>query len=77
MEKRIHLLETQRMSGDDGKSYVIHGYEHLARLDGTPDFEDRWEPTGQVEYRLDSGERIEVDRSGAMRVANTGVKLSS
>jgi hypothetical protein len=77
MDKRIHLLETFPMRGDDGKRYVVHGYEHLAHLDGTPDLAEYWHPTGQAEYRLSSGEHVAVDRDGSMAVAPTGVRLSS
>lgn len=76
MEKKLHLLETFAARGDDGNDYVVHGYEHLARLDGTPDLGDQWEPTGLAEYKLSNGERIEVDRSGAMSIARNGVKLN-
>jgi hypothetical protein len=76
MDKKLHLLETFTARGDDGNAYVVHGYEHLARLDGTPDLADQWEPTGLAEYKLSSGERIEVDKSGAMAVARSGVKLN-
>jgi hypothetical protein len=76
MDKRLHLLETFAMRGDDGSRYVVHGYEHLTRLDGAPDLEESWQPTGQAEYRLSSGEHIVVDREGQMTVAQTGVRLS-
>lgn len=74
MDKKLHLLETLRLRGDDGKTYVVHGYEHLARLDGAPD--DQWEPTGVAEYKLASGEPVRVDRaSGQMSVPGSGVTL--
>jgi hypothetical protein len=76
MEKKLHLLETFAAHGTDGNDYVVHGFEHLARLEGTPDIGDQWEPTGLSEYKLSSGERVEVDKSGAMTVARTGVKLN-
>lgn len=76
MDKRLHLLETFPMQGDDGNYYVVHGYEHLARLEGTPDLDEYWQPTGEAEYRLASGEHVAVDRDGAMTVASTGVRLS-
>ena len=76
MDKRLQLLETFPALGDDGQRYVIHGYEHLVRLDGALDHVDRWEPTGQVEYKLASGELIAVESSGAMKVARTGLKLT-
>jgi len=74
MERRLHLLDTIKGRGDDGRAYVVHGYEHLVRLEGQPD--TAWEPTGKVEYRLDSGELVTVDDSGAMAVAATGVRLA-
>jgi hypothetical protein len=75
MDKKLHLLETITMRGDDGQHYVVHGYEHLARLDGMPDTDSAWEPTGQSEYKLANGEPVNVDRSGAMTIARSGVKL--
>ena len=76
MDKKLHLLETFPVRGDDGNSYVVHGYEHLVRLDGTPDLNDQWEPTGQAEYKLANGERVNVDQTGTMTIAKTGVKLA-
>ena len=76
MDKRLHLLETFPVRGDDGNVYVVRGYEHLARLDGAPDLLDQWEPTGEAEYKLEDGQSIEVDRSGAMKVAQSGMKLT-
>jgi hypothetical protein len=55
MEKQLHQLETRRLHGDDGREYVVQGYE--------------------VEYRLSTGERVESDRAGRLRVAATGVTL--
>lgn len=76
MERKLHLLETFKVRGDDGRTYVVHGYEHLARLDGLPDIDGAWEPTGEVEYRLGSGEIVTVAKSGALVVAATGVQLA-
>lgn len=77
MERKLHLLDTYKVRGDDGRPYVVHGYEHLARLDGQAGDELGWQPTGQIEYRLDSGEIVTVDKSGAMAVAATGVRLAA
>ena len=74
MDKKLHLLETLAMRGDDGRSYVVHGYEHLARPEGMPN--DAWEPTGQCEYKLATGERVDVDKQGAMTIARNGVRLA-
>ena len=54
MERKLHLLDTYKVRGDDGRPYVVHGYEHLARLDGQAGDELGWQPTGQIEYRLES-----------------------
>ncbi len=70
-----HLLETFSVRGEDGKQYVVRGYEHLAHLEGAPDLPDQWHATGLAEYRLASGERVDVDRAGAMTVANSGMRL--
>jgi hypothetical protein len=75
MEKRLHLLETFSATGDDGKPYEVRGYEHLARLEGTPDHVDGWEPIGVSEYKLADGDHVNVDRSGAMTIARSGVRL--
>ena len=76
MDKKLHLLETLRLRGDDGKTYVVHGYEHLARLEGMPDTPDQWQPTGLAEYKLATGEPVRVDRAtGEMSVPSTGVML--
>jgi hypothetical protein len=76
MDKKLHLLETFPARGNDGNDYVVHGFEHLARLDGMTDLNDQWAPTGLAEYKLSNGERIDVDKSGSMTVARTGVKLN-
>ncbi|HSB23286.1 MAG TPA: DUF3330 domain-containing protein [Burkholderiaceae bacterium] len=75
MERMLHLLETFRAHGSDGKNYVVHGYEHLARLDGARGLETQWEPTGEAEYRLADGRHISVDAHGAMSVPGIGLSL--
>lgn len=75
MDKMLHLLETFPARGSDAQDYVVHGYEHLARLDGVPDLLGQWEPTGLAEYRLADGRRIAVDAQGTMYVPDTGVRL--
>ena len=75
MEKMLHLLESFSAHGSDGKEYVVHGYEHLARLDAVPDSQGRWEPTGVAEYKLADGRRIDVDKQGDMTVVGTRVRL--
>ena len=75
METRLHLLESFNARGDDGCVYSVRGYEHLARLDGTPDLAGEWQPTGLSEYRLATGEPLAVDRTGAMTIVSRDVKL--
>jgi hypothetical protein len=75
MDRKLHLLETFPARGDDGNAYVVHGYEHLARLDHTPDVEDQWHATGVAEYKLATGEHVIVDKTGVMQVHRTGVRL--
>jgi hypothetical protein len=76
MERRLHLLESFRATGSDGTIYKVCGYEHLVRDESLADGVDHWEPTGQSEYRLASGERIEVQPDGSLRISDTGVQLT-
>jgi hypothetical protein len=75
MEKRLHLLESFKARGDDGNVYTVRGYEHLARLEGVPDIEGGWQPTGTFEYKLATGEPVAVDRAGALTIVGRGVGL--
>lgn len=75
MDKTLHRLETHRLVGDDGQTYVVHGYEHLTRLDNTPDFADQWHPTGQFEYKLADGTPLQVAGDGTMTIPRSGVRL--
>jgi hypothetical protein len=75
MDKKLQLLDSFPAQGTDGASYKVMAYEHLRRVDLLADGQDRWEPTGVTEYRLASGERVEVAREGLMRVVPTGVEL--
>lgn len=76
MEKKLHLLESFHATGSDGRDYKVMGYEHLVCAAPAVDGHETWESTGQVEYRLDSGERVEMGRDGGMAVAASGVSLS-
>ncbi len=75
MDKKLQLLETHRMRGDEGQTYVVHGHEHLTRLEGVAEPDNPWLSTGQFEYKLANGGRISIDHTGAMRVAASGVRL--
>lgn len=76
MERKLHLLESFDARGSDGATYKVCGYEHLVCDDTLADGREHWEPTGQAEYRLADGERVEVSRDGAMRIAGSGVELT-
>ena len=75
MEKMLHQLETFTARGSDGKSYVIRGYEHMARLEAIPETHGQWEPTGLAEYKLADGRPILVDKTGRMTITGTDISL--
>lgn len=77
MDRKFHLLESFAARGSDGATYKVMAYEHL-RPDETlaTDAQEHWEPTGVVEYRLDSGEVVDVARDGTMRVASRAITLT-
>ena len=75
MTKRLQLLESTAMQGDDGQRYTVRAYEHVEALDWDP--AARMEPTGVIEYKLEDGRRVNVDRGGRMTVADTGVALKA
>lgn len=75
MERKLHFLESFNATGSDGATYKVCGYEHLVRDESVSDGLERWAPTGEVEYRLDDGGRIEVRRDGSMRIERSGVAL--
>ena len=76
MDQKLHLLESFTARGSDGSIYKVCGYERLARDESVLDGQERWEPTGLVEYRLSEGERVDVRNDGSMRVANSGIELT-
>lgn len=75
VDKKLHLLDSFQAQGTDGASYKVMAYEHLRRVDLLADGQDHWEPIGLTEYRLASGERVDVASEGVMRVVPTGVEL--
>lgn len=64
MDRMLHRLETITAQGQDGRTYTVHGYEHLVRLELYDGMESPWEPTGQSEYRLADGQRLRPDDGG-------------
>ena len=74
MDKKLQLLDSLEAQGTDGASYKVMAYEHMLRVDLLTNGQGHWEPTGLTEYRLASGERVEVAPDGIMRVVPTGVE---
>jgi hypothetical protein len=75
MDRKLQLLDSFKAEGNDGVAYKVMAYEHLLRVDLLGAGQEQWEPTGLTEYRLASGERVDVAPDGAMRVLSTGVVL--
>lgn len=75
MERKLQFLESFSATGTDGVPYKVFVYEHMARDESVADGTDHWESTGELEYRLGGGERLEVHRDGSMRIARSGVNL--
>jgi hypothetical protein len=75
MDKKLHFLDSFAARGSDGAAYKVIAYEHLLRVDLLADGQDQWEPSGLTEYRLATGERVDVTPDGMMRVAPTRVEL--
>jgi hypothetical protein len=76
MELRLQLLETFAARGSDGASYKLCAYDRLMPDLSLPASGERWESTGTIEYRLDDGRLVEVDRQGVLRIAHTAVVLT-
>ena len=75
MDRKLHFLESFNASGSDGATYKVCGYEHMVRDQSVEDGVDRWESTGEVEYRLADGTRLEARRDGSMRIESSGIEL--
>jgi hypothetical protein len=73
---KLHLLESFAAKGSDGVAYKVRAYERLAQDLSISDGQERWLPTGVVEYRLDDGALIDAHRDGTMRVVHNGVQLT-
>ncbi|MDZ5458664.1 hypothetical protein [Azohydromonas lata] len=76
MDHKLHLLETFSARDAHGKSYKVRGYEHMMREDLFVAAEEHWESTGQAEYRLDSGEPLEMLPDGTLRMRGSDVVLT-
>lgn len=77
MNKQLRLLDSFAARDAAGASYKVMAYEHLQRVDLVSGGVENWEPTGQTEYRLASGERVDPLDDGAWRVVPTGLTLQA
>lgn len=75
MELRFRLLDTFVAPGSDGATYKVCAYDRLAPDPSLPDSE-HWDSTGQIEYRLEDGRALQLQRDGTARVAGSGVTLT-
>lgn len=75
MDRKLQFLESFHAQGSDGATYKVLGYEHLVRDESVADGTDHWAPTGEIEYRLADGGRLEAHRDGSMRIERSGVEL--
>jgi hypothetical protein len=76
MDRQFHLLDTFRARGSDGRTYKVCAYEHLRRDESLSSGQEQWLPTGQTEYRLDSGELLDPRHDGSMVIPASGVTLA-
>lgn len=76
MDLKFHPLETFHASGNDGSKVKVVAYEHMRRDESINDGQEHWASTGTIEYRLDSGERVDMQRDGTMRVVASGIELT-
>jgi hypothetical protein len=75
MDKKLHRLETFSVQDMHGATFKVHAYEHLTRVHQFLDMETQWEPTGLIEYKLSTGEHLEVDDDGRMFTPGSAVPL--
>lgn len=76
MDRKLHFLESFHARGSDGGTYKVLGYEHMVRDETFVDAQEHWEPTGIAEYRLESGQRLDLAPDGSLRVPDSGLTLT-
>jgi hypothetical protein len=75
MDKKLHRLDTFRVQDLHGTVFKVHAYEHLTQVSNLLDMRAQWEPTGEVEYKLSTGEHLELDDDGTMYVLGSSMPL--
>jgi len=75
MDKKLQRLETFHVQDLHGATYKVHAYEHMTRIHAFLDMETQWEPTGLIEYKLATGEHLELDDKGDLFVPGSSMPL--
>jgi hypothetical protein len=75
MQSKLHFLESFGAQGSDGRAYKVCGYERLVETAPALDGLLHWEPTGQTEYRLDDGRRVQARADGSAWIADSDIRL--
>lgn len=75
MDIKLQRLETIPVQDDAGTAYTVHAFERLAHVPLLLDSRTQWEPTGQVEYRLASGEHLDVVADGDWLLPGSELRL--
>jgi hypothetical protein len=75
MDVKFQLLESFHAHGSDGQTYKVFGYERLARDESVPLAIERWQPTGNSEYRLADGRHVDERADGSLHIERSDVTL--
>jgi hypothetical protein len=75
MDIKLQRLESFSAQDAHGHAHKVYGYELLARAYPWLDVAVQWEPTGVVEYKLDTGEHLDMGRDGSLHGARSGLHL--
>lgn len=75
MDKKLQRLETFRVQDMHGATFKVHAYEHMTCIHPFLDMETQWEPTGLIEYKLSTGEHLDVDEEGNWLVPGSSMPL--
>ncbi len=76
MDIKLQLLESFHAHGSDGQTYKVFGYERLARDAAVPAAVERWQSTGQHEYRLADGRFVDERSDGTLHIVRSDVQLT-